>query len=303
MPSNASAKFYLLLVIAMVSWGFAWPSAKLIVGVQHPNVIIFWRFLVTALSLLPVVFWRKESFRLPGVKALLQVTLGGILYTVYNQFFLLGLSGGLAGAGGVLVTTMNPIFTYIIVHSFQRKLPSAQAGIGLVFGLIGGCVLLRLWELDWNSLFQSGNLFFLLCAFSWALLSMNSHSAGQTVSPMVYSFYVFSIGTLIDLLLALPFGVENAIHAGSFFWVQIFYLAAISTTFGTTVYFFASSKLGSRTASSFIFLVPVTALLGSWFFLGEIPSFTTTIGGFFAVLAVFLLNRNPSGESQKENSR
>ncbi|EMO89826.1 hypothetical protein LEP1GSC024_0035 [Leptospira noguchii str. 2001034031] len=31
-------------MIAMISWGFAWPSAKLIVGDQHPNVIIFWRF-------------------------------------------------------------------------------------------------------------------------------------------------------------------------------------------------------------------------------------------------------------------
>lgn len=217
MLSDTSAKFYVLLVIAMISWGFAWPSAKLIVGTQHPNVIIFWRFLATALSLLPVVFWRKGFFRLPNYKVLFQITIGGILYTIYNQFFLLGLKNGLAGAVGVLVTTMNPIFTYVFVHSFQKKLPSAREGIGLLLGLVGGCILLRLWEFDLNSLFRSGNIFFLLCAVSWAFLSMNSHSTGQTISPLVYSFYVFAIGTILDLFLAFPYGVENALSSGPYF--------------------------------------------------------------------------------------
>lgn len=284
----------------MISWGFAWPSAKLIVKTQHPNVIIFWRFLATALSLLPVVFWKKGFFRLPNYKVLFQITIGGVLYTIYNQFFLLGLKNGLAGAGGVLVTTMNPIFTYVFVHSFQKKLPSAREGIGLLLGLFGGCILLRLWELDLDSLFRSGNIFFLLCAFSWALLSINSHRTGQTISPLVYSFYVFAIGTILDLFLAFPYGVENALNSGSYFWFHIFYLSVIATTFGTTVYFFASTQLGSKVASSFIFLVPVTALLGSWIFLDESPNITTMIGGTSAVLAVFLLNRNQNDESKKD---
>ncbi|WP_061224385.1 DMT family transporter [Leptospira weilii] len=299
MLSSASAKFYALLVIAMISWGFAWPSAKLIVKTQHPNVIIFWRFLATALSLLPVVFWRKGFFRLPNYKVLFQITIGGVLYTIYNQFFLLGLKNGLAGSGGVLVTTMNPIFTYVFVHSFQKKLPSTREGIGLLLGLLGGCILLRLWELDLDSLFRSGNIFFLLCAFSWALLSINSHSTGQTISPLVYSFYVFAIGTILDFFLAFPYGVENALSSGPYFWFHIFYLSVIATTFGTTVYFFASTQLGSKVASSFIFLVPVTALLGSWIFLDESPNLTTMIGGTFAVLAVFLLNRNQNDKSKK----
>ncbi len=267
---------------------------------QHPNVIIFWRFLATALSLLPVVFWKKGFFRLPNYKVLFQITIGGVLYTIYNQFFLLGLKNGLAGAGGVLVTTMNPIFTYVFVHSFQKKLPSAREGIGLLLGLFGGCILLRLWELDLDSLFRSGNIFFLLCAFSWALLSINSHSTGQTISPLVYSFYVFAIGTILDLFLAFPYGVENALSSGPYFWFHIFYLSVIATTFGTTVYFFASTQLGSKVASSFIFLVPVTALLGSWIFLDESPNITTMIGGTSAVLAVFLLNRNQNDESKKD---
>ncbi|MFB5649954.1 DMT family transporter [Leptospira wolffii] len=299
---DSSAKFVLLLVVAMISWGFAWPSAKSIVGMEHPIVIIFWRFLATALSLLPVIWWRKDSLKLPDRKAYFQVILGGILYTIYNHFFLLGLSQGLAGAGGVLVTTMNPILTYVLVHSLQRKIPTLKEFLGLGIGLVGGLVLLKIWEGDWSQLFQSGNVFFLLCAFSWAILSMNSHSTGQKISPMVYSFYVFSVGAAIDFVAALQYDVTGALDNGTDFWLQILYLSVISTTFGTTVYFYASSRLGSRTASSFIFLVPVTALFGSWIFLGEIPGASTWIGGSLAVFSVFLLNRGGSKKNGVEGA-
>ncbi|TGK10004.1 DMT family transporter [Leptospira fletcheri] len=293
MNPNATApvRFFVLLVISMVSWGFAWPSAKVIVGTLHPNVIIFWRFLATALSVVPVLLWKKESLRLPDKRTTLLVFVGAILYTIYNQFFLLGLSSGFAGAGGVLVTTINPIFTYLLVHLVQKQIPNGKDFFGLALGLVGGLVLLRIWEKSSEGILQSGNIFFLLCAFSWAFLSLNSHSAGQKISPLVYSFYVFAIGAVFDFLLAIPYGIERAFLKGWEFWSQILYLSVVSTTFGTTVYFYAASRLGSRIASSFIFLVPVTAVLGSWIFLGEIPNLATLTGGTLAILAVLILNR------------
>lgn len=298
MQITSSVKFYILLVIAMISWGFAWPSAKSIVGLENPNVIIFWRFLATAISILPILLWRKESLRLPDIKSFFQVCVGGVLYTVYNQFFLLGLSSGFAGAGGVLVTTMNPIFTYILGHLLQKQYPGKKDAFGLLLGLSGGLVLLHIWDKPTEGVFQSGNIFFLLCAFSWAILSMNSHSTGQKISPLVYSFYVFTIGTIFDFIFALPYGLSNVFSLDWMFWGQIFYLSVISTTFGTTVYFFASTKLGSRIASSFIFLVPATAVLGSWIFLGEVPSLTTLFGGSLAVSAVLILNGNRTKKTE-----
>jgi drug/metabolite transporter (DMT)-like permease len=75
------------------------------------------------------------------------------------------------------------------------------------------------------------------------------------------------------------------------FWISLFYIAVISTTFGTTVYLYASSKLGSSRASSFIFLVPATALFSSWLFLSEVPAWTTLAGGALAVAAVYTINK------------
>lgn len=291
MQSTPSIRFYFLLIIAMITWGFAWPSGKSIAGTANPNVIIFWRFLVTAISLVPVVLLMKKEFRLPGKRQVFEVILGGILYTIYNHFFLLGLENGFAGAGGVLVTSLNPILTYLIVNLWTKTRLTQAEFSGLFLGLLGGFILLKAWNLSWDGLLQSGNIFFLLCSLTWALLSMNSHSTGEKISPVVYGFYVYSIGTVFDLIFAWNHGIWDVFLMDWSFWFQIFYLAIVSTTFGTTVYFFASTRLGSRTASSFIFLVPLTAVFGSWFFLGELPEISTIFGGGCAILAVSILNR------------
>ncbi|MCC5813605.1 MAG: DMT family transporter [Leptospira sp.] len=294
MNPNPSFRFYALLIIAMITWGFAWPSGKAVAGMADQSVIIFWRFLATAISLIPVVLIMGKSFSLPGKRVIFEVTLGGVLYTIYNQFFLMGLETGLAGSGGVLVTTLNPIFTYLIVNILAKKFFSKREVLGLVLGFFGGMVILQVWKISWDHLLVSGNLFFLLASFTWALLSMNSHKTGEKISPVVYGFYVYAIGTVFDLAFAWDKGILSVWSLGWNFWFQIFYLAIVSTTFGTTVYFFASTRLGSRTASSFIFLVPVTALFGSWIFLGEIPMISTLVGGGFAMAAVYILNQKNS---------
>ena len=75
------------------------------------------------------------------------------------------------------------------------------------------------------------------------------------------------------------------------FWGIIFYLSIFATTFGATVYFTAAGKMGSGRASSFIFLVPTSAMFFSWLLLGEVPQLSTIIGGLIAIFAVYLLNR------------
>ena len=58
-------------------------------------------------------------------------------------------------------------------------------------------------------------------------------------------------------------------------------------SFANTMYFFASSKIGAVRASSFIFVVPLTAKI----FLNEQILFTTLIGGCLSIIAVYTINR------------
>lgn len=88
----------------------------------------------------------------------------------------------------------------------------------------------------------------------------------------------------------MQYDILSALRLPIKFWLNIFYLSAVSTTFGTTVYFFAASRYGSKMASSFIFIVPLSAVLGSVIFLQEKPDFIVIFGGFISLIAVYLIN-------------
>ena len=60
--------------------------------------------------------------------------------------------------------------------------------------------------------------------------------------------------------------------------------------FGTSIYFYASTRLGPKKASSYIFLVPFTAILFAIYFLDEPFQLSTILGGGLGVLSVYLIN-------------
>ena len=90
-------------------------------------------------------------------------------------------------------------------------------------------------------------------------------------------------------------GLSPAIHtianADFRFWGNMFFSATITTALATTFYFAATSRIGASKASSFIFMVPFSAALGSFLFLGEVIEWHTIVGGLLGIAAVYILNR------------
>ena len=280
----------LLLVFAMVIWSGSWTSGKLIAGSADPNTILFWRFVFSAIALAPMVRLAGESFRI-NTRQATWAALGGLVITVYTFLFLIGLRTGYAGAAGVLVTSMNPIVTYFLPRIFQGQNLSRRDGIGLVFGVSAGVVLLEPWAASADQLLLSGNLLFLVCAMIYAFVTMTTNTATRSMSILVYSFYVNLLGALFLLPLALVRWQQTPVISDTNYWFNIFYLGVVSNAFATTVYFYAVKKLGSARASSYIFIVPATALLIAALYLHEPVRATTLIGGMLALVGVTLLRR------------
>jgi drug/metabolite transporter (DMT)-like permease len=278
------------MVFAMLFWGGSWTSAKLLTRIATPEVLSFWRFLLTAACLLVLAPLLRETLRIHPA-GLLIMALGASLMVAYNLLYFLGLQYGLAGAGGVLVSSLSPLMIYLITTAAHRRLPRGLEAIGLAGGLAGGAVLLRVWELNAERLLASGNLFFLLGALAWALITIYSGWAQGRLSFLAYSFYLYAFSAAITFFLALPHGLLPPREAAAGFWLNTAYLAVLATSFSATVFFVASKRLGSRRAGSFMFLVPASAILTSWLVLGEIPGVTTLLGGGIMSAAVYLINR------------
>jgi drug/metabolite transporter (DMT)-like permease len=291
---TTSSVLIVLLALAMTGWGGSWTSGKVASGIARSETIIFWRFLLTTLSLLPFLLIQSRSFRISvriSGRNFLELILASLLLIAYNIFFLTGVRIGYAGAGGVLVTSLNPVMTFGWTALFSRKRPKPLHALGLVLGFAGGAVILNLWKLRFEQLLDSGNLFFLLAPCAWSLLTVLSHRAQKQVSFMTFSFYVYLLSTVLSFPLALSRGVWPVTEQPLILWFNIAYLAFVATSFGTTVYFLASRRIGAQRASSFTFLIPVSAVMTSWFFLGEVPRLTTILGGALSIGAVYLINR------------
>ncbi len=283
--------FLLIMFFAMVIWGSSWISAKIITHEAPPEVIVFWRLLITFASFIPIVYIKEKRFVFDK-KALLWSLVAGTLLAGYNQLFFLGLKTGLPGKGGIIVTTLNPLFTFLITITILKHRVTSRQLIGLSLGVIGSLALLQVWNLTLDDLWKSGNLFFIISAFGWAALTVISQQGLKSVSFITFSFYMYGVSALVSYFFSIPHDPLSYIESGSAnFWWHMIYLSVIVVSFATTMYFFATDKIGSNRASSFTFLVPFTAVGMSWYYFGEQPQLFTILGGVLALLAIWMINK------------
>lgn len=281
------------MILSMTCWGFSWTAGKVMASYGPPMTISFLRFIVTFASMLLILVILRESFRISR-KGLPDLLAASVMISIYTYLFFKGLVTGKAGAGGVLVTVMNPIFSYVIMLIMARRRPTRNETIGLLLGLLAGVVLLKL-PMEADKIFSAGNIYFILAAVCWAILSVFTSKASRYGSTVTFSAWMYGISTVLLFFLAGIDGPVSTVAAADFtFWLNLFFSATITTSLATTFYFVATSKIGASQASSYIFMVPFSAAIGSWVFLGEVPLWHTIVGGLLGIGAVYQLNKKTS---------
>lgn len=275
------------MCLAMVAWGETWISAKILGSYLSADELIFWRFLFTSIGLIPIVLYRRMSFKI-SIKNLLLSILSGVFLALYNNFFFLGTKYGLASFGGVLVTTLVPMITFLFVAIIAKKVFNKKETIGLFLGGIGVLIILKVWRFDLSYIFSSANIYFLIAAIIWPVLTITS-SKQENISPFLFSFYMFGFTAILDLFF-LKFNITNILDFDFKFWSNLLLLSLYGTTFATTVYFISVTKIGSKNTSSFFFLVPLSTVLFAYIFLNEKIEFSLLLGSFLTISSVYILN-------------
>ncbi|WP_139899743.1 DMT family transporter [Campylobacter jejuni] len=181
---------YILLVLAMFLWGSSWPTSKILSAYADTSVITFWRFFFVLLGSLMVLGFLRIPLSLE--KSILKwVLIAGILNGLYTFVFFIAIKHGLAGKGGVLVTTMIPIFSYLIFMIailFQKDKKSTHKIIkSEILGLFLGLLYINLIS---------------VLMFSWVLFDVKSYEIFHFefkfwISMFVVAFLSTIIGTSI----------------------------------------------------------------------------------------------------------
>ena len=279
------------MVFAMITWGYSWVGAKILGPYGHVSTKIFLRFFFASIALIPILLKYHIPFRIDK-KGFIFILWNSISLCSYNYFYFKSTHMGLAGVGGVLVTTLNPILTSLFVFSFlDRSSAKLKEFVGLIMGLTGGGIIMRLWEMDIALMISSGNIFYILASCSWVSVTIASQKSKTHIHFLTYSFWSFLSASLFSLSFCEIESISQTINYDWIYWLNIFLLSIVVMSFANTMYFFASSKIGAVKASSFIFVVPLTAIIFSKIILNEQVLYTTVLGGILSVVAVYLINK------------
>lgn len=277
-----------LMLLAMFFWGSGWSALKVLTYELPMDVVVFWRFFFMTLTFIPILIYFKKPLILnkDSLKYVLSSSVLNVSF-MFSSFY--GIKYGLAGAGSVIITTFSPIMTFLLVAIlFKNKLHNRQY-FGLLMGLIGGYILLQL--NDFSLFLNSANLYFLLCATIWAGVTVLSQHSQKHIHPIHYSFFISVVATIFMFFYSYGSDLSAVFTQDLKFWISMIYLAVFGQTIATTIFFLASGKLGSEKTSSYMFLVPVFALLSASIFLDEPMQMHVIVGGTISMLAVYFINK------------
>ena len=186
---------YFVMVIGMMSWGVSWPAAKVVGRYGDPSDLIVWRFVLAILTMLIIMKSLKIQLKFPQ-KSLRHVVVGSVLIVFYNFNYLKGTQVGLSSLGGVIVPTISPLFTYLLTVLFFKKQSRIKEVAGLIIGFFGGILLIRAWEINFENIVSSGNLYFLLGAILWSGVTIFAQKANKELHPINFSFWVYGLSLI-----------------------------------------------------------------------------------------------------------
>ena len=277
-----------MMSLAMFSWAVAWTNAKIVNEYLSFYNLIFLRFFVGFISIYPFIV-KKNNFNVLTLQNLKYLIPASLIFFAYNISFFMGTHYGYAGKGAVLVTTLNPIITFIIMSIIYKKINKKDV-LGILLGLLGGFIILDVFNEGFYNIFNPSNIYFVICAFTWGVNTVITNYGQKNMDSYQFIFYCY----LFTTILSIPFiNIDNFIGSNLDlrFYLNFLIVSLGAMSFGTSVYMYATPKLGPIKASVFIFSVPFLALGTAYIFLGEQITLNVIIGGFFSLIAIYLVNK------------
>jgi drug/metabolite transporter (DMT)-like permease len=287
-------KYFIGMLIAMLLWGVAWTSGK--AAVEHSNIQVasFWRYTISFIGMIPVMIYMKRSLKTDLI-GYIYMLLAGLLSAAFSYLFFAGLAHGQAGYGGTMVTSLVPLITYFLsMIIFSTKVSTKQI-LALGIGIFGAIILLKI-PMEGMGFLNLNSIYFLVCAVVWSFVTILTQKVSHRVDPMFYTLVIFGVTAFTNMIFALPHHPFEIGLYDSIFWWNILFVGLLSGTFAMTIFFASASRIGAHNTGVFMFIVPIGAIVSSYFAYGEKIALSTIIGCLLSLIAVILFNKKSKVE-------
>ena len=290
---------YLKLFLTAVFWGGTFIAGRILAQEVQPWSGSFLRFLVASVGMIPLV-WHFEGRLQPlRKKEVLLVFLSGMTGVfLYNVFFLTGLQTVQAGRASVIVASNPVLISLFAALLFRGERMTPRKILGVALSVCGAVFVITRGHPE--EILQGaagrGELFIFGCVASWVSYSLIGKVVMRDVQPVSAVTYACLVGASALLPPALIEGMAGNLGSYSIAsWLSIVYLGFFGTCIGFIWYYEGIREIGPSRAGVFINFVPISAVVLSFFLLGETADASLLIGTALVLSGIYLANRSAGG--------
>lgn len=284
---------YLLLLqgVFVLSWSSGFIGARL--GTEDAGAInlLFWRFLLVCLCLLPWVLHRLRALTWAQVRY--NAVIGFLAQFAYLVSVYIAIRGGLPAGIAAIICALQPLITAAINSRGQHERSGMQEWLGLGVGFAGVSVVIAgEYSLSTQRLSLGLYALPLIAAITLSIATLyqrrqallaTDHSRDGLLMPL----FLQSVATLVLLTgTGLPLGLIE-LPSSPQVWLAVTWLTVFSTFIAYLSLWSLLKGMSATRAAALVYLEPpVTLIWAAWMF-GEVIQWTTYAG--IAVVAVGIL--------------
>ncbi len=284
----------LLLLSAVVLWGWTFVATKILVAEIGPLEILALRLAIGVPFLGCVLLVRRVPLRLLrfGRADWLPLLVGGGVFTAHFLVQIAGIVTTTASNTGWIIS-VSPLALAVLSFLFLRERIGWNVAAGIAVASAGILLLVsrgRLADLGW--LHHTGDWLVLLSAHTWAIYTVVTRNLVRRRHPLAVTFTVLLITTALTAIPFALWGDLAAIRALSPRGIgALLYLGIAGMALGQWFWQEGVSRLGAARAGLYLYLEPVATLVLAVPLLGEPFGLFVALGGGLVLAGVALGQR------------
>ncbi len=206
-----------LAILTTIIWSGNYVIARGISNELPPVSLAFYRWGLASVCIAPLALKRfaiEKKIILQHKQYIIWTALTGV--SIFNTFIYLAGHYTSAINLALIGTTSAPVFATIMAAMFLKEKASPLRITGMFICFAGIAYLLSKgsWQVLASFRFGKGDILILISAFTFAIYNTLVRKKPAGISPMVFLFTIFSLGTIC----LLPFYLYEIAHSAAVQW-------------------------------------------------------------------------------------
>lgn len=271
------------LLAALIFWASAFAAIRVGLQAFSPQCLALLRFLVASVAVCG--FALVGSLRLPSRRDIPLLLLAAVMgIPVYHVALNTAEKHVTAGTAALLINT-SPVMAALLAAAMLREHVRWLGWVGTFVSFAGAVVIAagNGFRLDPHALWV------LVSAAAGAVYTVVQKPLLKRLSPIAFTAWAVWIGAacLLPMLPKLIGELRTAPPASIAAGV---YMGIFPTALSYAMWSIVVSRMNVSRAVSFLYLVPVFAVIIAWTWLGELPTLLAAGGGVLVIAGVVLVN-------------